>query len=337
MRRVMAEHEGRGWPVRVVAALLVLALLPIVLAGTTGTAGAASNGQWSVFPADGAGGGRRLDFEPDLAAGHNLDDWFVVTNQTDQPLHFALYAADAFTPEGGGFAIAAPSAPRSDLGGWLALPIDHLDLDPHRTATVPFAIITPVDAAPGDHAGAIVVQNRDASIDTSGSVAVSTLHAVAVRVYCRVAGDLTTRLAVSKPKVHVDRRLAGWFGGPVDATVTFTVTNVGNQRLQTTASAKVGGWLGGSRARSRNLGELLPGAAVPVTMHVRGVWPTLRLHAKVSATASGAGAAASRHRWVLPWALIALLIAGALIEWRWGRRSRPATPAEPSDAPATVG
>jgi hypothetical protein len=113
----------------VAAALVVVALLPIVLIHTAGTAGAASNGQWSVFPADGAGGARRLDFEPDLVAGHALDDWLVVTNQTDEPKHFAVYAADAFTPGGGGFAIAAPGAPKTAMGAWIGLPFEHLYLD----------------------------------------------------------------------------------------------------------------------------------------------------------------------------------------------------------------
>lgn len=292
-----------------------------VVTGIVEPVAAASNGQWSIYPADSPGGGRRLLFSPDLVAGHTVDDWVIVTNQSDRAMRFLLYAADAHASATGDIALRGPADPKRDMGAWVRLPTDRLELQPRSAVTIPFEIVVPAGAEPGDHAGAIVAQNTEATAAPPGDVQVTGYQAVGVRIYGKVAGAVEPDLDVSRPEVEVDRGFWGWVGGPVRTTVTFDVTNTGNQRLTPTAGVELHPTIGpGAEVPAAALPELLPGATAPVTVTTKSTWAFPWLSVRVHAHDGAVRAQGSTGTPVVPWALLAGL--GVLGAWAVRRRRR---------------
>ncbi len=71
-------------------------------------ASAASNGSWSIFPyhAPGASGPGRSLFDFSLKAGQSIADAFTLSNDSNHPITFNIYPADAYdVTAGGGFAL----------------------------------------------------------------------------------------------------------------------------------------------------------------------------------------------------------------------------------------
>ncbi|WP_164496294.1 DUF916 domain-containing protein, partial [Streptomyces sp. ADI91-18] len=134
-----------------VLALVVLGVLP---AG--GTARGDDNGEWAVRPAANAVT-RRPYFYLAAAPGATVADTVTVTNRTDRPRSFRLYAADAYnTPRDGGFALRGPDEPRRATAAWAELARERVTVAAGASAEVAFTLTVPDRAEPGDHPGAIV-------------------------------------------------------------------------------------------------------------------------------------------------------------------------------------
>lgn len=103
------------------AAVLTALLAAVLLLGPAGTAAGADNGQWSVLPAANAVG-QRPYFYLAAAPGRSAADTVTVTNRSDRPRTFRLYAADAYnTARDGGFALRGPDEPRLATAAWVTL------------------------------------------------------------------------------------------------------------------------------------------------------------------------------------------------------------------------
>ena len=193
--------RARGW-----LAAALLALLVLATTWTTGAnpSGAASNGLWSVYPTTVAGQAPRVFVQPELIPGKKYADSITVANQTAAPLSFNLYGADAFNTPGGGLSLRRRSDPQVGIGAWIKLPSPTLSVPAHGQAVVPFSIDTPAGATPGDHVGGIVAEETQGTTAKQGSIPVTVIQAVAVRVYGRVKGPLKPELSVSQMKLAVD-------------------------------------------------------------------------------------------------------------------------------------
>ena len=124
------------------------------------------------------------------------------------------------------------------MGAWIQLPIGIVNLPPNSADLIPFSYSVPANVSPGDYAGGIVAEQTQAAPSQSGSVHIGVLQAVGVAVFGHVAGPLHPGLAVTALTVNVDRSIASQFGGPVDATVKYSVTNTGNQNLKPKATIR---------------------------------------------------------------------------------------------------
>src|SRR3954453_19253047 len=79
-------------------AITILAVLGIALSSVvtmSGTAHAAGNGQFPLAPTGSGGSTPRDWFEYTMRPGQVLRDMVTVSNLTPNPLHFAIYPADA--------------------------------------------------------------------------------------------------------------------------------------------------------------------------------------------------------------------------------------------------
>lgn len=315
-----------------VPALLLVAFL--FCCCTPGAASAASNGRWSVYPTTPAGQAPRLDFEPVMAPGSTYPDSVTVVNQTAAPIHFDLYPADAFNAQGGGgFSLRRQSDPRRGIAAWIHLDASSITVPGRSAVIVPFTIVTPRHATPGYHVGGIVAESTRRSVSRNGPVGVAVVQAVGTRVYGRVLGPLRPSLRLGVVSLGVRRSAAAFFGGPVEASVHFTVRNTGNVPLDPTAVVSVSPLVGGGPAPvTTKLPEVLPGSSLSSSVSFPSAVPFGDLSAHVQVTATGTRAGAGSSQVVVPWGavVVILVVVATLVAWRRSRRP-PARRGGPHD------
>ncbi|MCU0311222.1 MAG: DUF916 domain-containing protein [Acidimicrobiales bacterium] len=333
----MTAHR-RARPPRIAVALAALLAATALLAGP---AGAADNGQFSVFPTAGEGANQRSFFVYNLDPGGSLKDSVTVTNSTDAPITFFLYASDVQENPDGAFALGNPDDPTSDVGAWVELPTDKITVPPQTAANIPFSLNVPTDATPGDHAGGIVALNEavragDEGGDPDSNVNVAGRDGVGARIYLRVKGPVEAGLAVSSVSLSTSSSTGFRFGAPAAGSVSYRIVNTGNVRVSPTATARVEGLfgLGAQTLEPRALPELLPGASVEITEPVDSLPPLGLLTASVDVTGTTQGdgdvaASGDDIALAMPWFLllvVALVVAAVIIRRRRSRRP-PASPA----------
>ncbi len=318
--------------------MVCAALLCLIAAGTSSTVRAADNGSWSVSPTTEPEAQPRPIFDYVLRPGLELTDSVTVTNKTAQELSFNVYAANAFNTENGTFSARSRSDPKEGLAAWIDLDVDQLTLAPGTSAEVPFTIVVPVDAEPGDLAAGIVAENVAVATETvDEGVNLDVVQAVGTRVYARIEGPLSPSLAVSNLRINYGEGIGSALGAKVDGAVTFTVVNTGNVRLTPTATLTLSPLIGsGPEFAPIVLQELLPGGSATFEQPFDGVLPFGQLEATLDVEADGASVSAGTSTIVLPWLLIAVLVAfvvALVIRRRRVRRStaghEPNEPGQP--------
>ncbi len=330
--------------VALVAALVAMAGVMVLPSDPVGAVG---NGGWAVEPSGPNGTGSRDYFVYTLAPGQGFQDTVGISNYSDQPLTFKVYARDAFSAGGdAGFGVQGEDEQPSDVGSWIQLAVGNYTVQPGKRADIPFIIQVPPNASPGDHSGGIVgalVTDLQQSQEGTG---LNILQRIAARVYVRVSGRLDPALDVRQLSLKYDGGFMSLLGG-AKATVTYELFNAGNVRLDPLTTVKLQDPFGRTvRSKvARQLPELLPGGSIIITEEFQGVPPTLRLTAEVSAMTQGEAPTSTTRStsvWAVPWLLVVLLavvlIAGFL-RWRARRRrradsppSRPAPPRQPAMA-----
>ncbi|MER6317130.1 DUF916 domain-containing protein [Streptomyces sp. NPDC001581] len=319
--------------------LLLFALLPVPAAhatpatprtpATPATPVEDRKATFGVQPAGPKEPDARAHFSYGVTGGAGLRDQIAVWNYGDEPLTVAVYASDAVNTADGGFDLLPAGQAPKDAGSWIKLEKDSVTVPPKANVIVPFTLAVPKDATPGDHTAGIVATLAGGGQDAQGNK-VRLDQRVGTRVYLRLAGELTPRLAVE----DVQASYAGTFSpfGTGSATVTYTLRNTGNVRLGARQAVRINGMLGGSVTAGglKDLGDLLPGSSLAITAKADGVVPTLRSSAVVSvqavATREGVdpklpSLTRSVSLWTVPWTLLALVLAiTACGLWLWRRR-----------------
>jgi len=323
---------------------IALAVLTLLVGGwvVAAPASAADDGQltWGVAPADGKQGDDRPNFVYDAEPGDVIHDGIVVTNLGSDPLTLRVYAADALTTSSGQLDLLPSGQPSVDVGTWVALEDDTVEVPGGGSTTVPFTVSVPDDATPGDHSGGVVTSY----VSDAGGAPVALDSRLGSRMHIRVAGELNPAVTVSAASVTYHGTANPFAAG--SATVTYTVTNTGNTRVTGTDQVRVSGPSGMLRTAPAGgaLPELLPGSALVRHVEVPGVWPTVRVSADVQVLAEGVGiggrpvpaVSAAATGWAVPWVLAALVVivvigAFALPAWRDRRSSAAGTSPASSD------
>jgi hypothetical protein len=209
---------------------------------------------------------------------------------------------------------------------------------------IPFAVVVPSNATPGDHVGGITATLESFVTSKSGQ-RIRLLQSVGTRVFIRVSGPLHPLLAVKDVAVSYDDPISPFSTGT--AVVTYTVSNVGNVALGGKPTVSVSGLFGSKQTVTRlpQIQLLLPGFSVKETAKVTGIYPEVRESAHVSVTrlnlpgsvqpASGPFTAATTF-WAVPWLLLAIviLIVASGTWWFLRRRRRGPAPTQgPDDGP----
>ncbi len=291
---------------------------------------ASSTVTWGVRPADvephAAG---RPNYAYAVEPGDSISDALVVTNYTEAPATFLVYAADAFTTAGGALDLVRPGEESVGVGAWVTTAESEITVPAGESAVVPFTLDVPLDAEPGDHAGGIVTSLTSAHLEQGINVD----RRLGSRIHVRVDGELAPAVSIEQLQASYDGTLNPVAAG--SAGVTFSVVNTGNTRLAGDATVRVAGPFGvGARFESVTLPELLPGESTEVALHVAAVLPLGRMAAEVELAPRVAGetavplgpVTAATTAVAMPWSLLALLLAtiGLVLVARRRRRVREA-------------
>ncbi|MDR2254341.1 MAG: DUF916 domain-containing protein [Bifidobacteriaceae bacterium] len=309
---------------------------------------------WALAPADGDYGGHRPNYSYNMSAPGEVVDGIVLESRADTTLTLKVYAADGYTTADGLLDLRTAAETPEDAGGWIvfgapdasgasgvldesgesaspgessaggAAALDMaavlVELPPGGSVTVPFAVRTPADATPGDHAAGIVTS----LVEESGAAAVQVDRRLALRMYINVAGELTPRLTVGDLRIKAETSANPFASGRVK--VSYTLTNTGNARVVPTEVVRVTGPAGivYSAGEATVLPEVLPGSHLAREVTVLGVFAlfTTTVEVEVNGLAVGVGAegaaAAAQGTatvWMTPWlalAVLAVLAVGAV-------------------------
>ncbi|MFG2627699.1 WxL protein peptidoglycan domain-containing protein [Streptomyces sp. NPDC048473] len=307
--------------------LYVLLLAGALLLIGAPTVHAADNGSWSVYPAT-TQAGQRPYFYLSADPGATLDDKVTVTNKTDRPQTFRLYAADAYnTARDGGFAVRAQNEKQRSVGAWARTDRDRVTVRPHGSVTVPVTLTVPKDAEPGDHPGALVALDERIGPADAGAVAVGIQKAVGARIYLRVNGPVMPALSVDDVKVeHTQPLVPGT--GKSRAVISYTLHNRGNVTLSPKVALKAEG-LFGRTLLARDLkkipSELLPRQQVRLTEQWADApqleWGEIELTASARDTRESAAVSYFALPWLVAGALL-VIVGGGTGMWIRARRSR---------------
>ncbi|MDR1293924.1 MAG: DUF916 domain-containing protein [Bifidobacteriaceae bacterium] len=302
---------------------------------------------WSVRPATEAGPDGRHVFDYQVGPGDTITDWMAVTNYSERPATFQVYATDATTDyDTAAFTLIGADQGPSDLGAWTAVdattsacaddpalgaadcasPVGfEVALDPGETRQFPFTTAIPRDAAPGDHAAGLVASFQSEGVNNQGAT-VKMAQRVGARLYVRVDGPLTPAITMSGAVISY---LGTWnpFGRGA-ARIGFDVTDIGNTRLSAEARIRLTGPFGIhlGDATLEPVNNLMPGGTAHVTADLPGIAPLFLLFGRFEVTPVGADGMVSTDELpgvltadasvlAIPWtalALIALVVGGGI-------------------------
>ncbi|WP_051973425.1 WxL protein peptidoglycan domain-containing protein [Cryobacterium sp. MLB-32] len=309
-------------------------LVALGMTVSLGVSGAWAEGSDGIAAAPSANGGvdqSRSRFSYQVEPGQTLHDEYLVENTGTTVQSVTVYATDAFNTEDGSFALLEGNAGAVDAGQWITFDNGtnrmQVTLDPGAQQVLPFAVNTPADASPGDHAGGMIVS----ALSPAGQVSVD--RRVGIRLYVRVKGPLQPALTISSIESSYQPSINPFAG---ETTITMTLSNAGNVSLSADTVAQVRGFFGIplSGLTDQAIPEMLPGTSRTVSLVVPGVgpWVYLNPHVSLAATvdddALNAGVLPSGERssdlFVVPWAVLLLLVAAGGV-WLGLRYSRKRT------------
>ncbi len=300
---------GRHLGTRAIAARLALLLPLLAISALVDSlpASAANNGKIAISPVNTTTSSRTY-FTPVLTPGVSAKDEFVVSNETAQSVPVHLYASDAFTTRAGGFALKPNYAPKRQMGAWIHLPVSALTIPARSGIIVHFTYDPPANVQPGDYTGGIVAAPTHGTVAKNGHVGVQSIFAVGVSVFGHVNGPLHPRLAVTRVVMATTKPFVSQFGGAVDATVTYAVTNTGNENLTPHIKVSVSPLLGSAETQQMSVSHLLPGSTVIFSHTFKDVLPFGHLTSSVVAESSGATTTGSVGTVVIPWGLVIIVV-----------------------------
>jgi hypothetical protein len=237
---------------------------------------------WSVQAANASGPDGRESFAYAVAPGTQITDYVAISNQGKTAQTFTLYATDGINEFAtGAFSLLPSSAAPKDSGSWVKLSQPTVTLAPGIQARIPFSMLVPSDATPGDHTAGIVASITQQSTDKKGKT-ITLEERVGARIYLDVSGAV-------KPVVATAGLVSGFtspwnpFGGG-STGLDYAVTNAGNARVDVMQTITITGPFGIQLASfsAKRLTNLLPGQSVHMKLDRTGIAPLILLWSRVT-------------------------------------------------------
>ncbi|MGN6723504.1 MAG: hypothetical protein ACTHJM_12915 [Marmoricola sp.] len=287
------------------------------------------------------------------AAGGVIRDDVALLNDSRKPVTLTVYPADAVQNGSNNFQLSLKNQKLTAAGSWFTLKGGRKSLvvtvpGSHAGAgnrNVPGRLLIPIEgrvpfnATPGDHAAAIMAE-LDAKAKNAVGANVTLQQRLGVAVYVHLTGPLHSGVQVSNLKAHWNE--PGSAGGTSRYTVTYTVTNTGNVRVNVSNLINTSRWfLHAIQSYPGEITNVFPGSKINVSQTLPGVFGFGPWHVTASAfatpvdttlTLTTAPGSQSISLWPVPWILIViiivvilllLLIGWGYLRWRKHRKAHP--------------
>ena len=190
---------------------------------------------------------------------------------------------------------------------WIQVSPSSLKLKPGETKSLTVVVMAPKDALPGGHY-AMILSNPE-NVGSLSSTGASVQSNVGTLIYVTVAGDV-------KQDAQIQNFTAPNFSefGPID--FKSTIKNLSDIHIKPVGAITIKNFLGGQTAKlSITDTNIFPYTSRDFTNTLNRKWLFGRYKAEINAAYGTAGGVATAviFFWVIPWRLIALLIAAAAI------------------------
>lgn len=296
---------------------------------------------WSILPATASGPDKaRTVFNyGTVKPGSTILDHVEIVNVGKGSAAFSIYGTDATgTGQNDALLLLSPQKKPTDIGAWAHFPGGASQLStiiPAGKAIIePFTVTVPRQATPGDHTGGLVAAVSITQTNSAG-IGVTENFRIAVPLELRVPGALHAGLQVQSISTGFSDPLNPL--GTGSATVSYTVKNTGNVRLNGAQVVTVSALLGQGTVKPPPLPTILPGDSIRVTTHVPGLFPGGPMTAKITVTPGWPArtvplktqltlVASTASLFAMPWSLLGLLLllvaisVGVWFYFRWRRR-----------------
>ena len=195
----------------------------------------------------------RAWFQISLNPNEKYASEVTVFNKTNQEKSITLYGVDATTTSDGVFSLKQKNE-NTDMGEWIHTDLSTVIIPPQEKVTVPFSIIVPANATPGDHTAGIVAQESTQSA-VENLNGVNIVSRVGVRVYARISGKEVEQLQFGN--LNVDNLMT-------PDVISLPINNQGNTNQKVESTFAVLGISGYKSIKSENEAYALPGKDITV-------------------------------------------------------------------------
>ncbi len=164
--------------------------------------------------------------------GDNIENGVKVFNNSSQIKTVEVYATDSAVSNDGAFACSQKLDEQRQVGTWVKLAQQKIELQPSENRIIPFTVSLPDSVSPGEHNGCIIMQEADQTPQSvGGGIALS--FRSGIRMSITVNGEIKKGLSFEKLESHVSE------GNSKKRVITTTLHNTGNVSLDVDIQAKL--------------------------------------------------------------------------------------------------
>lgn len=215
-------------------------LLTVAVVASQATAAALNYGGVGGSPANPRPGNPRTQsiFIYQLKPGQQATDAVKVINNTNQQQVVALDAVDSALASGGNFTCKQAADPKTDVGSWITMSANSVNVGPNSNAVVPFTVSVPdqKNLSVGEHDGCITLQASSQTATKSTTSGILLSFRTGIRVVVTIPGKIIKSLDITS--ISENKTTDGKYA------VNSVVKNSGNVSLDTTLDVKLASLFG---------------------------------------------------------------------------------------------
>lgn len=186
-----------------------------------------------------------------LKPGETKSDTAIINNNSEKSVTVAVEGLDAINTSDGGFTLIESTAQNQDLGNWVKLSANTIQIPAGDSAKVNFSLTVPNNASPGQHSGAIVIYEKSASSPDGIGLRLR----VGARIYVTVPGTVTRKLVFQKASHEIkDRKLI----------FHITARNESNVNIEPALDINIRGLFGSYHQEENSNGVFLPNSTITI-------------------------------------------------------------------------
>ena len=223
----------------------------------SGSALAHGPGIFSVRPghADPSDPATRAYFKLSVPPGGAHLDTVIVTNEGATPVRLFVTPVDGLTGQTSGAVYANRGVPVQKAGTWVSTLASRIVVGPHRQLAVPFRVLVPASATPGDHLAGLAFENAQPTTSSRSHFQITEIIREVVGVLIIVPGPAQSHVRLGAVSLSA-------LPGTSVASVIVGIANSGGLLCKPRLRVSLTGPAGVAVRVNRQLDTILPGDTI---------------------------------------------------------------------------